>query len=296
MLLLPLLFFLRTSLGSNLDLGILFKWSSQIQNSCESWFQLSPLIDLEKSLICGTELKNLKLLTVFKKHSLFHLIVVSGSHFLWINKGLEIIHLRAPMRWTALFIYNFVTGFQAPGTRALIQICLAHCGIFSRMRSDQIVFLTGSFYLLLFPKEVLSISLLLSWTAALGLSITSCFFRFMPLVKRLFFRQFLFFILIYPWLWGWGNSHPLTLFSNLLLGPLIMGLLLPYSLADLIIQFPIPLNQVIFSFVDNTLTALGDSHSTHASLPIQKDFFWFYLFFLHGLQHFLETCRKKELH
>ena len=260
MILFPLFLFVLTWKFAHWDSSLLVKWSFHFQQHCEGWFSPNPLQDLEKALVCGSSLKNDQLIQLLKKHSLFHLVVVSGSHFLWIHEFLKKVKISQNPGWILLWIYNLLTGFQAPGTRALIQIFLTGKGWFPRLRSDHLVFLSGVFYLLIFPADVTSLSLLLSWTAALGLSISSPLFRSFSTTSRFFLRQLSFSILLYPWMWIWGNAHPLTLFSNLLLGPLILGILFPYALLDLIFHFPWTWNQYIASSFEKILSGLGDAH------------------------------------
>ncbi|MES3038469.1 MAG: ComEC/Rec2 family competence protein, partial [Bdellovibrionota bacterium] len=80
----------------------------------------SPLL---KGLVCGVSLNPSSETTLLREYSLTHLIVVSGSHFVLLE---NIINLLGLGRWATFicWFFNIATGFQAPGTRAVVEMSL----------------------------------------------------------------------------------------------------------------------------------------------------------------------------
>lgn len=192
------------------------------------------------ALTCGTPLGGVDFwFDTLKSSGLIHIFVVSGSHFLVLQHLLQRV-LRLNPLWSGftLWIFNGVTGFSAPGTRA----CLIVSGKnFFSTRSDQNILLASLFCIALNPNWVNSHSFWLSWLAALILTIS-------PRDPLQLGSNFLFFLV---WsLLGFSLSFwSLTL--NILIAPLIGWLLFPLALLSYI-----PFVEILFSFSLSTLESL----------------------------------------
>jgi hypothetical protein len=95
--------------------------------------------------------------------------------------------------------------------------------------ADLGVLAAGMLCLFLFSQWTQSLSLQLSWCAALALTVPQTLNLRKGLSIVLVTQLSLFIFLAVP-LWGFGSLHPLGFIYNILLGPIIGGLLLPLAL------------------------------------------------------------------
>lgn len=283
------IFALSSPLWSQLNLfNFIATQALPFQKFCESLAPHEMIFSaVQNSLLCGSPLISQDIIRPLKQHALIHLFVVSGGHFVFLEKLLK--HLQIPRVFHAptLFLYNLFTGFQAPGTRSLTQMLVNRSASKLRfnLRDDQVQLLTGVILLGFFPELAQSISFLLSWTASLALSISSFqFYRHDPF-KKIFYTQALISILLFPWLWSFGQGHPLGILSNLILGPVVLFLLFPLSAVAAIIPDGYPLFDRAVSSFEFLLVHSADVFPSFSKAGIQLDFFWLYLFSLHFLFH-----------
>lgn len=136
--------------------------------------------DLASAFICGTSIDNIFAKEIFQQAGLIHLMVVSGSHLIFVSHLLNFLsqvlfprHPRAA--WIAvlgLVFYSVMTGFQPPVVRSLVGILIGRCSHFFRWGwSNHLVQCFASLLLLsLNPPWILSLSFYLSWFASTGLN------------------------------------------------------------------------------------------------------------------------------
>lgn len=242
--------------------------SIPLQNFCVSSVANSPHADLQKALICGVNLPaDSDWLQVLVRTGLIHLIVVSGSHLIVIIFLIEWLCTQNKYAkfwlWLILPIYTLMTGVQAPAVRALFSLLLSEFSVFFRLNMGRLQILIYSILLsfALAPGWCNSLSLILSASASLGL---------MALPQTtLFARQCLIFLLLLPPLAALQTFHPVHIFSNLILGPLLSLVLLPAAALGLLPLFlPLFLGLANCTFkVLQWLTPLTPAWGTFSPTP-----------------------------
>src|SRR4051812_13509506 len=74
----------------------LAKSAEPIHKICANRFNKSPQREFHSAIVCGSDLTSQTLYDAFRRTGLIHLIVVSGSHLIWIEYALLIFLARFP--------------------------------------------------------------------------------------------------------------------------------------------------------------------------------------------------------
>lgn len=289
------LLFLALSPSSGFGLFSFFaKLALPLQSICENLTPQELIFkSIQRSLLCGTSLSDSALSLSLRQQGLIHLFVVSGGHFLFLEKTFQFLRCPGFLSFPALLFYNFVTGFQAPGTRFLVQMILGRYQLFP-LRQDQLQFFAGLATLVFFPELTQSLSFLLSWTAALALSISSFLFYTRSLFQKIFFSQALITIILFPWLWSFGTGHPLGILSNIILGPIILFVLFPLSFIVVVVPpTSVLFDQATLGF-EFLLLQTNRLFPLFPNQPLHFEFFWLYLLCLQGGFHFYQIHRWRN--
>lgn len=174
---------------------------------------------LNAALICGIPLPSGESKQLFLDTGLIHIMVVSGAHLAFLDRGLR--QLPSLARWILLLTYCWLTGFGAPVMLAFWRRCwegyLLRRG-HSRLQLEAIAVLTA---LLFSPMWISSRSFLMSWTCALAFASP----RFLPRGDAP--------LKIYLLLYAFTGAAPLTVLWNVLVAPLVAEILFPLALASL---------------------------------------------------------------
>lgn len=203
--------------------------SESFQNSCSSFIHnphfhkssdtSSEIVD---AYLCGVDLPEGGTKSLFIQTSLYHLIVVSGSHLVFISLILEVLLPSMPFGVHLLLylLLALMTGLQPPILRALF--CAVAMGLGKSFRlhwSRLFVIFFGSFSCLcFFPDWIGSLSFLLSLGATLSLFAGKILVPKNQKHPKLW-NHVLVYIFLLPLLWGWGQLHPLGILTNLLIAP-----------------------------------------------------------------------------
>lgn len=175
---------------------------------------------LWKALVCGAPIHDSYWSTTLKSSGLLHIFVVSGSHFLVLLALMGFFKVPRLFQIVTLILFNFMTDFSAPGTRALISVLISS---HLRIHNHQKILCISLFTLGLNPDWIQSYSFWLSWLASL-IMVLAPQDRFRISQNLLFFS-----------VWQLMNV-PLSFLSlvmNLLLAPLIGWILFPLALLSL---------------------------------------------------------------
>lgn len=202
--------------------------SKPFQNFCQKMSPTdSEYSDFYKAIVCGVLDLPQHTIWDFKVVGLFHLIVVSGSHLVFLTYFLDkIFFLKKSkvvflIKFLILFLYALTSGLNAPIIRALASWVISSLNEQYKLAwsPPYAVLVTGFFCLGLFPSWWSSLSFFMSWCAAFGLSLGQS-----PLKKCIF----IYFFMALP-MSGLGISSPLTILTNVFIAPVIGFVMLPIS-------------------------------------------------------------------
>lgn len=294
-------FLITVSILSLLSANILHNFTTispeNIQHKCQHFFQAnSENQEVIDAIICGKNLKNDKLKSIFEKTSLIHLFVVSGSHFLILNLLLEKMQLSTFIRSILLFIFCILTGCSPPGIRGFLstisQNYKSYWGLF--IPQDIVSFFLTILILSLNPNWIFSLSFLLSCFASLGLSASFLLKKSNP-VTQLFNTQILIYFFILIPLSFIQIPHPITVVFNLVFASLIGWIIFPLCiLAALIPKFVI-IFDLLVSFIILLITRLSDSIPVYVSNSlVPYKYLWLILFALHLAIHMVRINFLRE--
>jgi competence protein ComEC len=286
-----MLSFSATGLSDHL-LKFSTNWSQKTHVLC---LELLPTSSAERaalsSVLCGEQVKEASLKDDLRRSSLLHLFVVSGAHLVWLEHLL--CFLGAPVWSRALMwvLFSLACGWQPPIVRALLGLMFEkiRLPISPRGRSDQSVLMTGLFTLSLFPSWSDSLSLALSWIAALALSL--------PLGRGWrgeVRRGFALWILMCPLLATWSSVQPLGVIANLFVAPLFSLTLVPLAVVCVVLPFTAPVFDCGFGLFRGFLQVFPEA------IPLQEPlgtpspiFFWAWIAILHIAIHVMLVRRRR---
>jgi ComEC/Rec2-related protein len=223
---------------SDLDLFIgISDLTNTLHTQCLNITPETLYSNIYAALVCGEALDSSPLTQNLKNLGIYHVIIVSGSHLIFLSSMLEILFGRfsSKLRYAAfpiLFIYSLATGFQPPVVRALVSILI---NAFQQQKKlfwnqNEVIFISLLTCFALVSPWKNSYSLLLSYVASVSLSLTS--------KNNSITKHFLIYCLLFVFLLPMAAPSPLSFLSNLLLAPVIGVILFPLSfLAYLIPRF-----------------------------------------------------------
>lgn len=272
----------RTLLNNTTDFSVFF------HEKCEEMVPKNTAARVSlAALVCGTNMQASPLQKDLLRSSLIHAYVVSGSHLILLDQFFGIFGIPLFLRFLILLLYSFCAGWQAPVVRALggwlLNLIKARWRL--SIPADLSVAMVGMACLALFPEWWNSLSLILSWCAALALSSVGLV-RWRSAFTKVFCTQLIVFIFMSVPLWGWGNLHPLSLVFNLMLIPFISFVLLPLAVLTFFFHpllFLFEHSEVLFSWILSKGTEPVVIHKS-STLPISH--IWLWILFLHLAIHF----------
>jgi predicted membrane metal-binding protein len=195
---------------------------------CLSLSPLSPFRDWYQAIVCGKNLPASQEKNWFQQTGLIHVIVVSGSHLIFLD---DVLRLLLGSSRAAVWIRNLLLGFfalisnlQPPITRALVhrgwQFYFLRKG--RPKPSFHLQILSGITTLAFFPTWWTSLSFLMSWFCVLALSL--------PLkTKSTLWRSAFVYLIMIPALLPVQSPHPASILFNTVFGPLLGLVLFPMS-------------------------------------------------------------------
>ncbi|MFN8945858.1 MAG: ComEC/Rec2 family competence protein, partial [Pseudobdellovibrionaceae bacterium] len=178
------------------------------------------------ALLCGENLKHSQEKTLYQSSGLIHLFVVSGSHFLVIERIAVFFKIPIFCRLIFFMFFLFFSGFQPPALRFVAQFLLFSTQLTwgNQFRSDQKTMFASFLVLVIFPDWITSFSFLLSWAASLAIS---CCSEIQNFFYQMIISQVLIFVVLFPILSQLQSPHLLSMAFNLILGGILSIVLLP---------------------------------------------------------------------
>ncbi|XGC79697.1 ComEC/Rec2 family competence protein [Bdellovibrio bacteriovorus] len=240
------------------------------------------------ALVCGEKITDENLKANLSKTSLIHIFVISGSHLILLDHLLSILKIPLYVRFFFLTFYALFGGWQAPAVRALLGFAVREVFAYRKIffPGDLIALITGLTGLFLFKSYWQSLSFLMSWSAALALSVVSVF-RVRGSFSKAVMSQFaIYFFMLAP-LWGIGSLHPLSILYNLCLAPVVSFILLPLSFLTLALPFLIPAFDSMMDVFSSLLPLIAEPVQTSKVAAPSLHFLWLWLLGLHLILHFL---------
>lgn len=240
------------------------------------------------SLLCGEKITDTELQKYLQRTSLIHIFVISGSHLILLDELLGILRIPLFVRFIFLGFYSLAVGWQAPAVRALIALGTRHSFKYFRLHlpPDLMVLVAGLVTLILFPPWWDSLSLLMSWCAALALCWGSLL-RVKSTLPRLLLSQVGIFVFMSAPLWGLGSLHPLSLIYNLLLAPVVSYVLLPLSFLVTLLPSGVFIFDGVMDFFRQSLEVLSEPIVLHKTRPPSVAQLWLWICFWQIVMHFL---------
>lgn len=273
-----------------------------LNSSCNQTILTSSQFNgLFQSFLCGKKLdKSLPKETLIKA-GIYHLIVVSGGHFLFLESIFKILKLPFYLRTFLLILYYLTTNLQAPGLRALIHLLASklkdHWGI--KTSALTLLLYTGIVCLILNSSYWQSLSFWLSFNVSLAITACSELLYWEKPIPKFFWLNFLIYLFLLPFLLRLSYSHPLSVFmGNILVMPTIIF----FSICGLGLVtcqfFNLPRLVAIIDDFIRFYFQLLESLSCFSFNKNQTSwdwlFFWAYLLVLFIILHFLKIYFERR--
>lgn len=206
----------------------LAEFALPFHHACVSRVPESEHHALHAALVCGAKLPSGEAAETFLKTGLLHLIVVSGAHLIWLESLLRRLlghgQTANGLIVSILIVFALATRLEAPVVRAAISMGLYALSRRRRLGWTplQIAGLSGLLSIGLFPIWITSLSLLLSWTAALALAQGAG-------SESVWTKQVRIYLCMLLCLMPLSLPHPLTIALNVLAAPVLSVVLFPLS-------------------------------------------------------------------
>jgi len=238
--------------------------------------------DYYSAIVCGYQPLFSLFLQAMRNSGLYHLITVSGAHFIFLETLLALLFLNKRNVYidmaiaVALFLYALATLLTPPVTRALVTFLLQKMNQEEKLfwRGWHSTLAAGILTLLIYPQWLLSWSFLLSWCAALLISQTQ---RQSPWHQSIWL-----FLGLAPIIMAFQTPRMAFILSNLLLAPALGYLLFPLCILAMAVHFFARyLCDYIWWGLDFLFShTMTFSESSGHALPMHLAWGWIYVFLL----------------
>lgn len=257
-----------------------------LHSQCVANTPLGTADEIVKALVCAEPIQSEEFKNFFFKSSLFHLIVVSKTHFVLIAGFVSFFLQKLRSKYSKFLavllaiLYALLCKLQAPLIRSLTSLALSSLNAKFKLNwsSIQILMISAFICLSLNPLWIESLSLLHSVSCALAF----------VLVQKMkcsnFQKHFYAYALTVPFLFGWGSIHPTGLIVNILIAPILILTWIPFAYLVFLIHPLMPVFDAYISFSIATIQSFLDSvellsASHHIPTWILWSLFWGASFF-----------------
>ncbi|OFZ31202.1 MAG: hypothetical protein A2622_00980 [Bdellovibrionales bacterium RIFCSPHIGHO2_01_FULL_40_29] len=283
---------------------ILFPWAHFFHKICldrlpENAISLSEL----SALVCGENFTSAQDSSLYLSTGLIHLFVVSGAHLIFLERILSASVRRiasAPTTWmicSLLGIYCLACDLNAPIVRAFLSLTLAAIlqALHLRWPESFKLFIIGMMTLIFNPTWIDSISLQLSWIAALATSMPLTF-QSSRTKFSILAMQFIFFVALFPMLLFFQIPNPLTILTNFVFAPVLEVILFPLGLVVWFFPSTYPSFDFSMEFLREILELLEMDLIPQKALDIRWMSYvgWTWILALHFYFHFSEIQSRRR--
>jgi ComEC/Rec2-related protein len=246
----------------------LHQWESA-QFLCKAWAPVSTYRDLYQAIVCGSPLSSPEWKQTFINSGLIHILVVSGSHLLFLDQIVARLNISSGLRLLLIHIpFTCVAGFQPPVMRAVVQRGLQQLPDL-RLSSCQVQALVTAFLLVAAPSWTQSLSFQLSWMCGILLSLPRL--TRWPVALETSTKIF---IGLIPFSAALGLISPLSILTNWLIAPLIGGVLFPISALCFVMSWLSFLVDGLWLVTVQVLNWLPMGQPTDLVIVAQSHLFW----------------------
>ncbi|OFZ11884.1 MAG: hypothetical protein A2Z20_03010 [Bdellovibrionales bacterium RBG_16_40_8] len=249
---------------------------------------------LYSAMVCGADPAMSQITAHLRAVGLYHLLVVSGSHLIFIEILLLYIFkpLGKPGEWLifiALIIFTLICNVAAPVMRAMISFMLRKINEESKLfwSGHNLTLASGIVTLLLFPAWLNSLSFVMSWSAALYVSLP---------VKSSLRKHIVIFLGLIPIVYSLQPMHPITSLINWLVAPLLGFILLPLCVVAFAFSPAVYLVDLFWLAVDKVTTVIAlEIPSQNATTKTIFLLSWFYIFFAQIIIYFILRNMRRRM-
>ncbi len=252
-----------------------------------------------KAIVCGENFLTGNVSEIYIASGLIHLFVVSGAHLLVLEKLFLKVFLAKDnfsviLILSALFGYALACELNPPILRSYISILFS---LFLRRNhlywpENFKVFCVGLLTLLANPEWINSFSLQLSWMAGLVVCMNASYFKNYGVL----FKQFLFFIFIWPFLIFLQVPSLCSIITNLIFTPFLEIFLFPLGLIVWILPFLFPVFDTLIRTIKNLLMVFEFQLNLQDHLQATSMVWWGWIFILtvHFCYHQVEMLERQR--
>ncbi len=260
-----------------------------LQSQCLSLSPSTKWSDSYNAIVCGVNLPEGQFKEILKLSGLLHLIVVSGSHLVFLEQLVLRLSKKSWFIMPLLVAFVLMTGFQPPAVRSFVSMLVQKFSDAHRLLWPKhiVVFISGVLTWLLVPSWISSYSFLLSWGAAFALTLV-------PETKKIC-KQIGIYLVLYPLFLPLSPLNPISIFFNLILGPVIGAILFPLSLIAFLIPKFFLVSDLMWQAL-NFVLLFTSSYVPKFYGPsiIEMIFLWTYLWLVQMLFHFYRIHRERS--
>ena len=266
------------------------------QNLCLDFLPTSHVLkSWSQSLICGIDLPKNEIHRSMTSSGLIHLVVAYASHLQFLISAISITlffnkseKINRVVILFCLLLYSWLCGFQPPIIRGLVAFILSLFS--SSVLANQLI--SVLLILSFLPQWVHSNSLLLS--ALAGIAICTLVPNSNS-IKKTILQSILIYLLLFPCLYGWSNSHPTTIIFNLCLNTALGIIAIPLTLLSCFFSFSRTVIDPFLMYFFKLINQLSISLSASDSYT-QKNilYFWFFFASIYCLQHMHQIVTQRN--
>lgn len=264
---------------SDYDLFVsIYDLTNILHSACLRFTPESTYSNMYAALVCGKPLLDADFSQSLKNLGIFHIMIVSGSHLVFLSSLIENLFNRPKFEklkaiaLPILITYSLCTNAQPPVIRAVISISI---DLIQRKKKlfwnhSEVILISTLICLSISNPWENSYSLLLSYAAAVAMDLSK--------TKNSLLKNTIIYILILPFLLPMNAPHPLSILSNMTLAPLIGTIYFPLSFVAYLIPYSYKLIDPLWKTLIETCNLLGSELQSLEQMPVALPILWCIVF------------------